>query len=87
LDSETTKPEIIYQVFLDDMVRLLEAKQGVINICIETFLLLSYLANQNDIFKRKLEKDENFIKVLQKIISIYSVIYNITDRPMTICPN
>jgi hypothetical protein len=73
LDSETTNPEIIFQVFIDDIVNLLEAKAGVINICIETFLLLSYLANQNDLFKKKIEKNENFIKILQKIILQYSV--------------
>jgi hypothetical protein len=87
LDAETESVDVYYGAFVDDMVKLLEAKQGTINICIETFLLLSYLANQNDIFKKKLEKKENFINVLQKIIALYSVIYLSKISPMIISIN
>ena len=62
-------------MFLEDLITILDTKFDVINICIEIFLMLSYIANQNLYFKSLLEKSESFMKVMQKIISLYSVNY------------
>jgi hypothetical protein len=61
------------KMFLDDLITILDTKFDVINICIEIFLLLSYIANQNLYFKSLLEKSESFMKVMQKIITLYAV--------------
>jgi hypothetical protein len=39
---------------------------------------LSYIANQNEEFKKVLEKNESFLKNMQKIISVYSEDENVS---------
>jgi hypothetical protein len=60
-------------MFIEDMVQILDTKCDVINTCIEIFLLLSYLTNQNAIFKQLLETSESFMKIMQKVINTYAV--------------
>ena len=55
------------------MINILNVKSENANICIEILLLLSYLANQNETFKRLLESNKNFMQIIQKIIGTYSV--------------
>jgi hypothetical protein len=75
-DSNQEEDSIVYyKIFVEDMVLILDQKYEIINICIEIFLLLSYLTNQNEEFKKILEKSESFMNVLHKIINTYSVNY------------
>lgn len=71
--DDTSNPKLFYKMLIEDLVLILETKLEVINVCIEVFLLLSYLANQNEDFKATLEKSDNFMKVMQKIINLYAV--------------
>ncbi len=60
-------------LYVADLIFLLENKIDSINLCVEILLLLSYLTNQDEDFKKILETSELFMKTIQKIISIYSV--------------
>ena len=60
-------------LYIADLIFLLENKIDSINLCVEILLLLSYLTNQDEDFKKILETSELFMKTIQKIISIYSV--------------
>lgn len=60
-------------LYVADLIFLLENKLESINLCVEILLLLSYLTNQDEDFKKILETSELFMKTIQKIISIYSV--------------
>lgn len=73
-----------YKIFVDDMVLILSKKSESVNICIEIFLLLSYLTGQEEVFKRILESSKDFMVILQKIISLYSVysLYLLFSRKM-----
>lgn len=64
-----------YKMLVEQLIGLLDKKYEVINTCIEIFLLLSYLSNQNEVFKNILEKSDKFMKIIQKIINTYAVSY------------
>lgn len=72
-DTHIEDEKVCFKIFVEDMILILDKKFEVINICIEIFLLLSYLTNQNEIFKTILDKSPNFVNILQKIINTYSV--------------
>lgn len=65
--------------FVNDLISLLDAKYEAINISIEIFLFLSFLCNQeNENFKKQLQKSDKFGKILQKIISYHSYDENLS---------
>jgi len=59
-------------LYVADLVHLLESKVDSINLCVEILLLLSYLTNQDEDFKKILETSDTFMKTIQKIITTYS---------------
>lgn len=72
-EDNVQDPKKYYKIFVEDMILILDKKSDVVNICIEIFLLISYLTGQDEVFKSVLESSKDFMHIMQKIINNYSV--------------
>jgi len=61
------------KILINELTEILNCKCETPNICIEVFLLISYISNESEEFKKELEKHTSFMQNMQKIITIYSV--------------
>lgn len=67
------KKQIFYKSLLDNLVNFLVQKYEEIEVAIDILLFISYLANQDEIIKTILEKNQSFFVVLKKIINLNTV--------------
>ena len=71
-DEKIVKELNIYNLFVNDMIILIDKQIANCDICVEILLLICYLTNQGNCeFKHELENCPNFIRLISKLTQFY----------------